>query len=114
MARNFKGEAILKHLNKYKAYLVGLFLLAAANLSASTGGSMPWDNPLSIVARSITGPAAISIALIGIGIAGATLIFSHELGHFGKTICYLVLAVGVLVTSGTLLSGMYGVSAALI
>lgn len=104
----------LTYLNKYKAHFIGLFLLAAANLGASAGGSMPWDNPLSIVATSLTGPAAVAVALIGIAVAGMTLIFSHELGHFGKTICYVVLAAGLLVTSGTLLTGMYGVSAALI
>ncbi len=48
----------------------GLVLaLAAASpaLAAGAGGAMPWDNLLTTIADSITGPVAKAIGVIAIG-----------------------------------------------
>ena len=53
---------------------------------------MPWDQNLTKISASFTGPFAYALALIGCVAAGSMLIFAQELPWFLKAVCFVVLA----------------------
>ena len=59
--------------------LTGLLVLAAEPAVAAGGGgaAMPWDDKLSAVADSITGPVAKAIGVIAIALTGLGVAFSE-------------------------------------
>jgi type IV secretory pathway VirB2 component (pilin) len=68
----------------------------ARSYAAPAGGGLPWEKPMTLIATSLTGPVAYAIGLIGICIAGGTLLFGHELGEVGRRACMIGLVVAVL------------------
>lgn len=71
-------------LSPVSARLLGLFILTAtllviADPALASGGSssMPWDDKLSAVADSITGPVAKAIGVIVIALTGLGVAFSE-------------------------------------
>lgn len=95
--------------------LVGLVLLHSNLWAAGTGGSgLPWETPLALVARSLTGPVALSIAIIALMAAGGTLVFGGELNEFTRRSCQAVLAIAFLVAGSSFMTTLFGISGALI
>lgn len=97
----------------YSLFLLCLLILPKIALAGSTTG-LPWEEPLTMLANSLTGPVAITIAIIGIFAAGAMMMFGGEISHFVRTIVYLVLVAAVLVLAGNMITILFGVSGALI
>ena len=83
------------------------FVLMAQSASASTTGSLPWETPMQTIRTSITGPVALSVALIAICASGAMLIFGGEISQFTRTGVYIVLVLGLLVAANNFLSALY-------
>ncbi|MFN3468058.1 MAG: TrbC/VirB2 family protein, partial [Novosphingobium sp.] len=54
---------------------VFLLLPNAAHAAEGTGGGLPYEGWLTNLRNSITGPFAFTVAVIGIVVAGAVLIF---------------------------------------
>lgn len=79
--------------NRQVVTLSLMFLVAAATaLGNQAAVALPWDSVLTILSGSIQGPVATGVAVIGITIAGASLIFTHDMGMFGKTAAVMTLA----------------------
>lgn len=76
--------------------------------AAAAGGALPWEGPLAVIQASITGPVAISIALIAIAVAGGMLIFGGEINNFARTGVYITLVLGLLVMANNVLAALYG------
>ena len=85
-------------------------VLAAA---AGGGGGLPWEGPLTTIQTSLTGPVAVSIALIAIAVAGAMLIFGGEINNFARMGVYITLVLGLLVMANNMLSSLYSTGAAI-
>src|ERR1035441_1129863 len=81
----------------------------ARSYAAPAGGGLPWEKPMTLIATSLTGPVAYAIGLIGICIAGGTLLFGHELGEVGRRACMIGLVVAVLVFAAPMLASAFGV-----
>jgi type IV secretion system protein TrbC len=95
--------------------LLGTLLLPAQARAAGTGSAgLPWEAPLSRIAQSLTGPVALSIAIIALMAAGGILVFGGELNEFARRSCIAVLAIAFLVAGSSFMSTLFGVSAALI
>jgi type IV secretion system protein TrbC len=77
----------------------------------SAAGTLPWEAP---IATSLTGPVAYAIGLIGIAIAGGTMLWGGELTEFGRRACMIGLVVSVLVFAAPMLSSAFGVTAAVV
>ena len=92
--------------------LFGLMFAIDPAFAASTG--MPWETPLETIQKSLTGPVAMVISLIGIFVAGGTLIFGGELGEFARKIVMIVLLVAFMVAGSSILSGLFTTSSAVI
>src|SRR5579875_1683953 len=94
--------------------LTVLALAASVRVHAAAAGSLPWEAPMTAIATSLTGPVAYAIGLIGIAIAGGTMLWGGELTEFGRKACMIGLVVSVLVFAAPMLSSAFGVSAAVV
>jgi type IV secretion system protein TrbC len=94
--------------------LLLLLLLAApdaAEAAASGGGGLPWETPLETLRDSITGPVAYAISLMGVVVAGATLVFGGEINDFVRRIIMLVLVISLIIFSTNILSTLFNAGA---
>jgi type IV secretory pathway VirB2 component (pilin) len=88
--------------------------LAIQASGAPTAGGLPWEAPMTAIAASLTGPVAYAIGLIGIAIAGGTMLWGGDLGEVGRKACMVGLVIAVLVFAAPMLSTAFGVAAALV
>lgn len=88
---------------------LALITLCKDALCSDTGTSaLPYESWLRTIQKSLTGPVAFSVAIIGIVSCGATLIFSGgELGKFMKSIVYLVMVMTLLVGANSLMTSLF-------
>jgi len=94
------------------AVLLLLLVAPVAAFAATTGGGgLPWEGPLETFKNSITGPVALSVAVLAIGVAGAMLIFGGEINNFARMSVYIVLVAGLLVSANNVFATLYGTGA---
>ena len=87
--------------------LTAVFKDALAADTASGSSVLPYETWLKTIQKSLTGPVAFSVSLIGIVSCGATLIFTGgEMGRFMRSIVYLVMVMTLLVGANTLMSSL--------
>ena len=90
--------------------LLCLSLLPEAAWASSAGGTsvLPYEQWLSVLQKSLTGPVAFSVSLIGIVTCGATLILGGgEISHFMRTLIYIVLVMTLLVGANALMNNFF-------
>lgn len=96
------------------ATLMTLLWACSIRLHAAAAGNLPWERPMQTIATSLTGPVAYAIGLIGIAIAGGTMLWGGELTEFGRRACMVGLVVSVLVFAAPMLASAFGVNAAVV
>ena len=79
-----------------------------------SGGKPAVGAPDATIATSLTGPVAYAVGLIGIAIAGGTMLWGGELTEFGRRACMIGLVVSVLVFAAPMLASAFGVNAAVV
>lgn len=79
-----------------------------AAASAGSGGSLPYESWLDSVQKSVTGPVAFALSIIGIVVAGGVLIFGGELNAFFRTLIFIVLVMALIVGAQNMMSGLFG------
>lgn len=91
-------------------FVAGIVLCDAdtAYASAGGGGGLPYESALSKLQQSATGPVAFVLSILGIVVAGGTLIFGGDLSGFFRTMVILVLVIGILVSSVNVLQTLFG------
>ena len=106
-------------LSKYHPVTVAFFMLVAliilafvfpehAHASEGAGGGLPYEDWFDKLRASVTGPVAFTLSIIGLVIAGGTLIFGGELSGFFKSLVYVTLVMALLVGAQNFMSGFYG------
>jgi len=94
---------------------IGLVAVSIPHLalasSASAGGGLPYEGFLTNITKSISGPLAYAIALLGVAGAGGTLIFGGDLNGFLRVIILLVCFVALLISAPALLTAISGAGA---
>lgn len=84
--------------------LVMLLLLP----TAQAAGIMPYEEWLTVLQQSLTGPVAFSVSLIGIVTCGATLILAGgEISHFMRSLIYIILVMTLLVGANSLMHNLF-------
>jgi type IV secretory pathway VirB2 component (pilin) len=96
------------------AVLFGIAWAFTLRLQAAAAGNLPWERPMQTIATSLTGPVAYAVGLIGIAIAGGTMLWGGELTEFGRRACMIGLVVSVLVFAAPMLASAFGVNAAVV
>lgn len=98
-----------------KLVLIALALICAclllpnvAHAAEGTGGGLPYEGWLTSLRNSITGPFAFTVAVVGIVVAGAVLIFGGELNGFIRTLVFIILVMSLIVGVNNLMSGLFG------
>lgn len=95
--------------------LVALMCLLNAGYCADTSsGDMPWDSIVTKVRKSIAGPVAMAVAIIGIVGSGAMLALQGgEMNQVVKTLLIIAIVVAVVVLANKVVSSLTGESAIL-
>ena len=84
------------------------FLSQDAFASEGTGGSLPYESWLTNLRNSVTGPVAFALSMIGLVVAGGTLIFGGDLSGFFRTMIFLVLVMALLVAAQNIMGSFFG------
>ena len=95
-------------------FTAAALMLATQAWGAPAGGGLPWEAPMTAIATSLTGPVAYAIGLIGIAIAGGTMLWGGDLGEVGRKACMIGLVIAVLIFAAPMLNSAFGVAAALV
>lgn len=77
--------------------LAALMIQHASGASFTSSGALPYDSVMTKIQTSITGPFASLMAVGGIVVAGAALIFGAELNAFFKAMITVVLVISLIV-----------------
>ncbi|ARR48098.1 conjugal transfer protein TrbC (plasmid) [Vibrio campbellii] len=94
--------------------VVSLSLLFPSLSRASGSSGMPWEDPLDKIVDSVTGPIAFGVSVLGIVVAGLTLVFGGQLDGFIQKIAILALVVSLIVLATNVMSSLFGVSSTLV
>ena len=88
---------------KYRiiAVLFVVFSAAASTAHAATGGAgLPWEQPLTTLSNSVTGPVAYGVSLIGIVGAGGVLIFAGGMvNEFLRAVLFCVMVIAFIIAA---------------
>ena len=88
-----------------KKYFFVFFYIGLGVAMASTSSQgLPWEDGLTTLKNSITGPGASVISLMAIVASGVGLVFGGEFSGFVKTLLYIVLVVSVIVGAANILA----------
>lgn len=113
MLKKIKSQfKTVKHRSLKAAVSLSLLFPSLSYASGSSG--MPWEDPLSKIVDSVTGPIAFGVAVLGIVVAGLTLVFGGQLDGFIQKIAILALVVSLIVLATNVLSSLFGVSSTLV
>ena len=80
---------------------------------ASTTG-MPWEDPMSKLVKSITGPVAFAVSILALVASVIGLLFGGELSGLIKNMAFLAMGIAIVVCSANVLKGLFNVSSTLI
>ena len=111
---NIKRFIAVPYISAKSLLLLGLLttLLVLNNHAwASNSGVssvLPYEAWLFMFQKSLTGPVAFSVALIGIVISGATLILmGGEISTFVRTIIYIIMVMTLLIGANSLMTNFF-------
>jgi type IV secretion system protein VirB2 len=93
---------------------VAALVLVASEAFAGTTTGLPWETPLTTIMTSLTGPVALAVSLIAITVTGGVLVFGGDLGEFARRSILLVLVIGLIVAAASVLSTLFGTTAAVV
>ena len=88
-----------------------LMLASHAHAASGAGGGLPYEDWLTRIRQSITGPVAFGISVIAIVAAGAMLIFGGDMNGFMKTLVFIVLVLAFVIAAQNTLSAITGTGA---
>jgi type IV secretion system protein TrbC len=91
-----------------------IFALAPEMALAGSGTGLGWEQPLTQLRTSLTGPVAFTLSIIGIFGAGAGLIFGGEMNGFLRTLVILVMVIALVVAANNFLTTLFGASGAVV
>lgn len=93
------------------AFVIMLLLLIVTHptfASSTSGGGLPFDDWLTKIRQSITGPFAFSVSIIGLVAAGSALIFGGDMNGFLRTLIFMVLVLAFVIAAQNTLSAITG------
>lgn len=85
-----------------------IFVPTYALAAEGTGGALPYENWLTNLRTSVTGPVAFALSMIGIVISGGVLIFGGDLNGFFRSLIFLVLVMTLLIGAQNMMSTFFG------
>lgn len=80
--------------------------LSLADVASSQ--ALEWEAPLLAFRNSLTGPVALSIAVLGIVACGFALVWGGEMNDFIRRVLMLVLAISLMLFATGIISSLFG------
>ena len=102
----------MKRFSLFAPVALAALVLTSPDAFAGTTTGLPWETPLTTIMNSLTGPVALAISLISITITGGVLVFGGDLGEFARRSILLVLVIGLIVAAASVLTTLFGTTAA--
>ncbi|MGL5614529.1 TrbC/VirB2 family protein [Cetobacterium sp.] len=98
-------------MKKFNGVVVGvtLYFFNSVVSFASTNADMVWEEPASVIQKSVNGPVALAVALISIAVAGLTWAFSDGGSMMGKSI-KIVAALAIVGGASILVSNVFNIT----
>ena len=90
------------------AVILFCFLNESAHATSWSSQNMPYEAGLQKLYKSVTGPVAFALSLIGIVAAGATLIFGGDMNGFLRSLIFLVLVIAIIVSASNFMKIFQG------
>ncbi|WP_226669068.1 TrbC/VirB2 family protein [Microbulbifer aggregans] len=91
------------------------FTMLPVDALASTTTGLPWEDPLDTIMSSLTGPVALICSIIGMAVAGLSLVFAGgEVSEFVRRVIMLVLVISLIVGAASGITVLFGTSSAVI
>jgi len=84
--------------------IAALMLILSVPAFAQTGGS-PWENAVTVLRNSFTGPIAVGLSLVAIVIGGLT--YAYGEGHSKRTVAGIVFGVGMAIGAVNFMSWLF-------
>ena len=84
-----------------------LFSTDNAQAAVGAGGALPYETWLVNLRNSVTGPVAFTLSIVGIVVAGGSLIFGGELNAFFRTLIFIVLVMALLVGANNIMTNLF-------
>jgi type IV secretory pathway VirB2 component (pilin) len=95
----------------FGAFALLMLLASHAQAASGAGGGLPYEDWLTRIRQSITGPVAFAVSVIAIVAAGAMLIFGGDMNGFMKTLVFIVLVLAFVIAAQNTLSAITGTGA---
>lgn len=89
-------------------FIASMLLPEMAMASVGSGGALPYEDWLTSLRNSVTGPVAFTFSIVGIVIAGSVLIFGGELNGFIRTLIFIILVMSFLVGAQNMMATFFG------
>lgn len=106
-----KALEVFMELFVFFVFLMGLMVYLSPEAWASSTGSnasLPYESWLLNFQKSLTGPVAFSVALIGLVGSGITLIFvGGEINRFLRTMVYILMVMTLLIGANTVMTNFF-------
>lgn len=101
---------------KNRSWLVmaALMLLPGIAMASGADASMPYEAGLDLLVTSITGPVAFTISVIGVVAAGAMLIFGGDMNGFMRSMVFLILVIGLIISASAILKNFFSKNGAVV
>jgi len=106
LARHFNPQSLL-FLGVLFALLVVSLLPETALANTGQAGGLPYEDFLTKLRASMSGPVAFTLSLIGVIASGAALIFGGDLNGFFRSMIFLVLVVAIIIAANSLMTGFF-------
>lgn len=88
--------------------LAFLCLLSNDTFAATGGAGLPWEGWITKLKNSLTGPVAFGISVLAMVGCGCALIFGGEISGLFKSMLYLVLAMGMVISGQNVITLITG------
>lgn len=76
--------------------------------SAGSGSGLPYEDWLTTLKTSISGPFAFVVSFLGVVVCGATLVFGGDLNGFFRGVVVLVMAISFILAANSMMSTLFG------
>ena len=106
-----RSSRLTKLVVMFGALALLMLLTTQAHAASGAGGGLPYEDWLTRIRQSITGPVAFGISVIAIVAAGAMLIFGGDMNGFMKTLVFIVLVLAFVIAAQNTLSAITGTGA---
>lgn len=87
--------------------LIAVYVATFDDFQAAHAGELPFEDALTKIRESLSGPLPTTLALAGIIVAGATLIFGGDMNGFFRTMCLIALVLSLLLCANKLMTTLY-------